>query len=106
MLVLAMEFSRGARRAQRTAAISKQTDDRVRLRTGERPTLSTRESVGVASEGWNRPGLLDEQEPRVAPSKRNSDCPRPTTEPTGLTNGTSEEVRSARGGVRSTVNSQ
>jgi hypothetical protein len=62
--------------------------------------------AGVASEGRNRPGLLEEQEPRVTPSKRNSDGPLPYLEPTGLTNGTPEEVRSARGGVGVTANSQ
>ena len=31
-------------------------------------------SGGFASEGWNHPGLLIEQDPRVTPSKRNSDA--------------------------------
>ena len=62
--------------------------------------------AGVASEGWNRPGLLNEQDPRVTPSKRNSDGPVPSPGPTGLTDGTSEDVRSARGGMGVTANSQ
>jgi hypothetical protein len=62
--------------------------------------------AGVASEGWNRPGLLEEQEPRVTPSKRNSDGPMSSPGPTGLMNGISEEMRSTRGGMGVTANSQ
>jgi hypothetical protein len=73
MLVLAMEFSRGAQRAH--GATTHRTSDRCggAVDTGERPALPGG-AAGVASEGRNRRGLLDEQDPRVTPSKRNSDA--------------------------------
>jgi hypothetical protein len=37
MLVLAMEFSRGAQRVDRTPIIKEQTDEGARMHTGERP---------------------------------------------------------------------
>ena len=73
MLVLAMEFSRGAQRPHRAATSQVQTGERAQYgRASGRPDLEG--SAGIASEGRNRPGLLDEQEPRVTPSKRNSDA--------------------------------
>jgi hypothetical protein len=74
MLVLAMEFSRGAQRAYRAAAIE-QTDEGAQQgrASGRQPT---KRRAGIASKGSNRPGLLAEQGPRVTPSKRNSDARR------------------------------
>jgi hypothetical protein len=73
MLVLAMEFSRGAQRGLRATDIKEQTDERARCaRASGRDGATGR--AGFASEGRNRPGLLNEQEPRVTPSKRNSDA--------------------------------
>jgi len=73
MLVLAMEFSRGAQRVLRATDIKEQTDERVRCARASGRHCATgagRHRV----EGRNRPGLLDEQGPRVTPSKRNSDA--------------------------------
>ena len=73
MLVLAMEFSRGAQRAHRATIIKEQTDEGVRCaRASGRHDPNG--LAGIASEGRNRPGLPDGQEPRVTPSKRNSDA--------------------------------
>jgi hypothetical protein len=80
MLVLAMEFSRCAQRAMRTPNIKEQTDEWVRMGTGERPIghqWLDRRRVG----GRYRPGLSDGQDPRVAPSKRNSDAHHRTQSP-------------------------
>ena len=102
MLVLAMEFSRGAQRGHRASIIKEQTDERVRCaRASGRPD----DPVGIAAEGGFAPGC-HWQEPRVTPSKRNSDGPVPSPGPAGLTDGTSEDVRSARGGMGMTANSQ
>jgi hypothetical protein len=106
MLVLAMEFSRGAQRGHRASIIKEQTDERVRYARASGRRSTQKGGAGVASEGRNRPGLLEEQEPRVTPSKRNSDGPLPHPGPTGLTDGISEEMRSARGGMGMTANSQ
>ena len=56
MLVLAMEFSRGAQRAHRTTAIKEQTDDRVHLRTGERPTTFREEASASRRRDGIAPG--------------------------------------------------
>ena len=105
MLVLAMEFSRGAQRVLGATGVKEQTDAGVRSTraSGRHPADA---GGGVASEGRIRPGLLDEQGPRVTPSKRNSDGPVPSPGPAGLTDGTSEDVRSDRGGMGMTANSQ
>ena len=105
MLVLAMEFSRGAQRRHRATHIKNRPTCRQGAygASGRHPADA---GGGVASEGRIRPGLLDEQGPRVTPSKRNSDGPVPSPGPAGLTDGTSEDVRSARGGMGMTANSQ
>ena len=56
MLVLAMEFSRGAQRVHRTTAIKEQTDDRVHLRTGERPTTFRKEASASRRRDGIAPG--------------------------------------------------
>jgi hypothetical protein len=73
MLVLAMEFSRGAQRRHPAAHIKNRPmcRDDARGRAAEPSPVA---GVGIASEGRNRPGLLTEQEPGVTPSKRNSDA--------------------------------
>ena len=74
MLVLAMEFSRGAQRAHRATGIIEQTDAGVRqARARGRPTTTgggpaSRRRVGFA------PDCSNEQVPEVTPSKRNSDA--------------------------------
>ena len=73
---------------------------------GREAGRNLKEVAGFALEGTNRPGLLEEQGPRVTPSKRNSDGPVASPGPAGLTDGTSEDVRSARGGMGMTANSQ
>jgi hypothetical protein len=60
MLVLAMEFSRCAQRARRATIIKEQTDERVQ-RTRARGRPKPQRGGGFASEGRNRPGLLEEQ---------------------------------------------
>ena len=74
MLVLAMEFSRGAQRAPLNADHQRTDRWRGAARAGERPAASSMRTACVASEGRNRHGLLIEQDPRVTPSKRNSDA--------------------------------
>ena len=61
---------------------------------------------GFASEGRNYPRAAQMQEPKATPSKRNSDAHCQPPDPQGLADGTSEDVRSTRGGVRLTANSQ
>jgi hypothetical protein len=59
MLVLAMEFSRCAQRAMRTPHIKEQTDEWVRMGTGERPigpsmarSASRRRAVSPRAVRW------------------------------------------------------
>jgi len=74
MLVLAMEFSRGAQRGHRVTDIKEQTDERTQYarasgrHTAQWAPSASRRRVGLA------PGCSSEQGPRVAPSKRNSDA--------------------------------
>jgi hypothetical protein len=75
MLVLAMEFSRGAQRGYGTTEAKKQTGDRVRYARASGHG-SPNGTDDFASEGRNRPGLPNEQDPEVTPSKRNSDAHR------------------------------
>jgi hypothetical protein len=100
MLVLAMEFSRCAQRAMRTPDIKEQTDGWVRMGTGERPIRAIDGSVGVASEGGIAPGCPIGQDPRVAPSKRNSDARHRTQSPQARRTGHQRRcaVRQGRGG--------
>ena len=73
MLVLAMEFSKGAQRALRDAGHLQSDRWTGAERTGERPTMTSwswRLRVG----GWIHPGLPERHGPRVTPSKRNSDA--------------------------------
>ena len=105
MLVLAMEFSRGAQRAHRATGIKEQTDAGVRQARarGRQTTRSdgpaSRRRVGIA------PGCSMSRYQRSLPQNgivmptvnRSAHC---------LTDGTSGEVRSARGGIQVTANSQ
>ena len=74
MLVLAMEFSRGAQRAHRATVINEQTDEGAQY--GRASGRHVRSQGGPASRRRDgiAPGCPDEQEPRVTPSKRNSDA--------------------------------
>jgi hypothetical protein len=73
MLVLAMEFSRDAQRAFRTVDAKEQTG--IGVRNGRaRGRRNQNGSPASRRRDWNRPGLLNEQGPRVTPSKRNSDA--------------------------------
>ena len=76
MLVLAMEFSRGAQRAFGARDTIEQTG--AGAQNGRASGRQTHHWVGsgFASEGRNRPGLPNGQDPRVTPSKRNSDAHR------------------------------
>ena len=73
MLVLAMEFSRDAttRAGDRDHRATERRSGA--FQAGERPDRP-KGLAGVATEGRNRPGLLVEQDPKVTPSKRNSDA--------------------------------
>jgi hypothetical protein len=74
MLVLAMEFSRDAQRAFWTVNTNEQTGAGVQNARARGHRKHQMVNGGFASEGWNHPGLLIEQDPRVTPSKRNSDA--------------------------------
>ncbi len=73
MLVLAMEFSRGATTHAGDADPRQTERGSGAFRAGERPG-HPKGLAGVATEGRNRPGLLAEQGSEVTPSKRNSDA--------------------------------
>jgi hypothetical protein len=75
MLVLAMEFSRGAQRA--TRGVRGQITDRQRggSSASERPAFADIERSRRRAEGTESPRAVQKgQEPRVTPSKRNSDA--------------------------------
>jgi len=74
MLVLAMEFSRGAQRA--TQGIRGQKEDRQRggSSAGERPAFAIKAESASRRGNGIAPGCPEGQEPRVTPSKRNSDA--------------------------------
>ena len=76
MLVLAMEFSRGVQRPQGAVLTNNKTGELAPFgRTSGRADLEGRPAS--LRRDRIRSGLLDEQEPEVTPSKRNSDahCP-------------------------------
>ena len=73
MLVLAMEFSRGVLRPQGARAHLFETGVLAPFgRTSGRADLEGR-PASLRRDGY-RSGLLEEQEPEVTPSKRNSDA--------------------------------
>ena len=105
MLVLAMEFSRCAQRAMRTPDIKEQTDEWVRMGTGERP-IGPYGSIGVASEGGIAPGC---PMGRIRGSLPQNGIVMPTVEPRAHRphgRDIRNDVRSARGGMEATANSQ
>jgi hypothetical protein len=105
MLVLAMEFSRGAQRGNRAVHIKNRPTcrrDTHGRAAGPRPLGR----AGIALEGRNRPGLLDEQEPGVAPSKRNSDAHCHPQSPQASRTGPPKRCGPPGAGVGLTANSQ
>ena len=104
MLVLAMEFSRGAQRAFRAATPS------------NRPVPGCRMD-GRAAGTYTKDGPASRRRVGIARAARSSRVrgslpqngivmPIANLRAHGLTNGTPEDVRSARGGVGMTANSQ
>jgi hypothetical protein len=74
MLVLAMEFSRGAQRATRGVRGLKTDRRRGGSSAGERPAFAARAKSASRRGNGIAPGCPKGQEPRVTPSKRNSDA--------------------------------